>query len=97
MKERLIDRLQGALASIGPAHHAAFVETDGADPEWPLWYARHAADQLREILDLPDLTESRLVWAFISAADDHESRDDEMPWPRFYAEWFATELAPAAE
>ena len=23
----------------GSDHHQAFIETDGEDPEWPLWYA----------------------------------------------------------
>ncbi len=94
--DNMVDRLEAALAPIGPAHHAAYIETDGDDPEWPLWYARHAGAEVREILSQPDLTESRLVWAFVSAADAHKSQDPAVPWPRFYAEWFARELVSTA-
>lgn len=97
MTADLINRLEGALAPVGPAHHAAFVETDGHDPDWALWYAHHVIAELREILGQPDLTESRLVWAFVAAADAHGSQDAEVPWHEFYAEWFATELVPATE
>jgi hypothetical protein len=93
--EELVDRLDRAFAPIGPAHHAAFIDTDGFDPDWALWYARHAAAEVREILDQPELTESRLVWAFISAADAHAVQGADAPWPRFYAEWFVRELATA--
>ena len=27
--------------AAGRAHHQAFIETDGEDPEWPLWYASY--------------------------------------------------------
>lgn len=35
--ERIIDRdhLEAVLAALGPAHHAAYLDTDGVDPEWP--------------------------------------------------------------
>ena len=32
-------QLKGLLREVGEAHHQAYIETDGADPEWPLWYA----------------------------------------------------------
>ena len=97
MTENLIDRLDRVLAAVGPAHHAAFVETDGYDPEWALWYAQHTSADLRSILDWPDLTESRLVWAFVSADDAHAGSGSEVPWHRFSAEWFATRLTAPAE
>ena len=27
------------FAEAGPAHHRAYFAVDGADPDWPLWYA----------------------------------------------------------
>ena len=68
------------------------VETDGYDPEWPLWYANHVADDVRRILERPDLTVSRLVWAIVAADQSHRSEAPDVPWSRYYAEWFIAEL-----
>jgi hypothetical protein len=93
MATEQVDRLEEVMAAVGPAHHAAFIETDGDDPEWALWYARHTLSDVREILGLPDLTESRLIWAFVSADDASAGAELEVPWPRFYAERFVEVLA----
>ena len=42
--KKLAQQLEELLRETGEAHHQAYIETDGADPEWPLWYA----DYLRE-------------------------------------------------
>jgi hypothetical protein len=87
-----LDELTAVLAAAGPAHHAAYIETDGDDPEWPLWYANHVIDDVRRILDLPHLTVSRLVWAFVAADQSHRIEASAAPWAAFYAERFAAEL-----
>ena len=97
MTENLIDRLDQVLAAAGPAHHAAFAETNGSDPEWALWYAHYTAAEVRSILDRLDLTESRLVWAFVSADDAHTRSGSDVSWHRFSAEWFAARLTAPAE
>jgi hypothetical protein len=40
----LAGQLEELFRETGEAHHRAYIETDGADPEWPLRYA----DYLRE-------------------------------------------------
>jgi hypothetical protein len=87
----MAESLEEVLAAAGPAHHAAFVETDGDDPDWPLWYAEHTLEEVRALLGLSDLTLSRLTWAFVGAADAHAS-DPSTPWPAAYAAWFEREL-----
>ena len=38
----------------GPAHHRAYFAANGADPEWPLWYAEYSLDGiLRGFLSRP--------------------------------------------
>ena len=34
------------LRETGHAHHEAFAATDGADPDWPIWYAEYSKDLL---------------------------------------------------
>lgn len=87
-----IDRLEVVLQAAGPAHHAAFIATDGDDPEWPIWYAGHVIEDVREILGLPDLTQSRLVAAFVRAEEAFVAEAPEEPWYRFYAKRFAEHL-----
>lgn len=84
----VVDRLARVLAAAGPAHHAAYIATDGEDPEWPQWYAEHLADDVRDAMGRPDLTISRLVWALVDSADAHAAARSDIPWHRFYAERF---------
>ena len=39
MEMDLAGQLENLFHEVGEAHHQAYIETDGADPEWPLWYA----------------------------------------------------------
>ena len=39
MNTELRDNLVDLLVETGRAHQAAFAATDGADPDWPIWYA----------------------------------------------------------
>ena len=87
-----VERLEAVLSAAGPAHHAAYIESNGADPEWPLWYAEHLLADVRRLLGRPDLTKSRLVAALVSADDAYVITRPGVPWPRFYAARFVEEL-----
>ncbi len=86
------EQLVAVLAAAGPAHHAAYIDTNGDDPEWPLWYAKHVIEDVRRILELPGLTVSRLVWAFVDADRTHRADAPEVSWSRYYADRFIAEL-----
>ena len=53
------------LEAAGPAHHQAFIATDGEDPEWPLWYAEYLQEGMSAALDTP-FTKSRITYLLIS-------------------------------
>jgi hypothetical protein len=39
-EEEMMDtahQLEELVHEVGEAHPQAYIETDGADPEWPLW------------------------------------------------------------
>ena len=86
------ERLASALAAAGAAHHEAFIETDGEDPEWPSWYADHLVGELRGILQSPDLTESRIVGALVAADQAYRTENPPAGWPEFYAERLLRDL-----
>jgi hypothetical protein len=74
----------------------SFLDTDGDDPEWPLWYAKYLEDRLAPFLAAP-LTRSRLVFCLIGADDEHRAADPDAPWPEYYARRFLECLGPAEE
>ena len=94
--EDKVVRLTELFREAEEAHHRAFVETDGHDPEWPLWYADYLHDRLQPFL-AASMTRSRLVFCLLGAEDEHRATDSEVPWARYYAERFLECLGPAED
>jgi NAD(P)H-hydrate epimerase len=83
----LAGRLADLFRETGAAHHRAFSHTDGADPEWPMWYATYLRERLSALVGrsptLDDLAD------FLVRADEECSALSPRPdWPAFYAERF---------
>lgn len=72
------------LIEAAAAHHEAFRETDGADPEWPLWYATYLVERLPAVSNFMG-TRSELVFWLVRLAEEHQATDSSIPWARFYA------------
>ena len=81
-------QLEVLFQEVGKRHHEAFLETDGVDPEWPLWYANWLVDKLPALLRT-DLTKSELVYLLVNLSREQPHQAADMAWPRFYAEFFA--------
>jgi hypothetical protein len=56
----LARQLEGLFHEVGEAHDQAHIETDGVEPEWPLWYADYLRERLGGLLDA-SFTKSELV------------------------------------
>lgn len=80
--ESEVARLVEALEETAAAHHDAFRATDGVDPQWPSWYARH----LHESGFLTDIGEAELAARLRTLA--HTDPPVE-PWALFYAQHLA--------
>jgi hypothetical protein len=78
------DRLSVLLLETGKAHHRAYIETDGYDPEWPLWYAAHLQPRLRQEFGL-EMTQSDLVYWLVGAEKQRLAASSQLSWPDFYA------------
>ena len=94
--ETKVQELAALFRETGEAHHQAFLETDGVDPEWALWYAEYLHDRLGQFLAAP-ITRSRLVFCLIGADDEHRATESGTPWPEYYARRFVECLGPAEE
>jgi hypothetical protein len=85
----LTGQLEGLFHEVGEAHHQAYIETDGADPEWPLCYADYLRERLGALLDV-SFTRSQLVYLLIRVASEQPLNAPGANWARYYARWFIT-------
>ena len=78
------EELVSLLMETGERHHQAYIDGDGADPEWASWYAAylqaHVWDRLGRLL-------SRSEIAHLLVRGDHEVREggDPASWATVYA------------
>ena len=92
--EKKVQELATLFQDTGKAHHQAFIESDGEDPEWPLWYADYLHDKLTPYLAAP-LTRSRLVFCLVETDEEHRLAHADEPWPSYYARRLLECLGPA--
>lgn len=92
--EARIKQIAELFKSTGMAHHQAFIETDGEDPDWPIWYAKYLHDRLTPFLAAP-ITRSRLVFCLVATDDEHAATSSDTPWPEYYAARILECLGPA--
>lgn len=84
--ERRLSEFADLFVETGHSHHQAFLATDGADPEWPLWYAQYLQGKVDSFLDASP-TRSKLVQCLLNADEAYSSQARDQPWPEFYAKY----------
>ena len=75
----------------GPAHHHAYIETNGDDPEWPLWYADYLRRDIEDLIG-KKLTRSEMVYWMVRLYKEHQAHAPSSPWPEYYADYFLSYL-----
>jgi glutaredoxin len=94
MNTELRDSIGKLLLDTGHAHHKAFEVTDGADPDWPIWYAEYSMDTFAEQFGMI-FTKSQLIYCLMNASFEHEARAPGSEWPEFYANEIVERFAPS--
>jgi NAD(P)H-hydrate epimerase len=85
------EALAKLLKETAERHHQAFIESDGADPDWALWYAPYLQAHLWDGGGrLP--TRSELVYLLVGAERAHRASGSDEPWPVMYARHLLAEL-----
>lgn len=85
MEERsTLDEIVALLRQTGEAHHDAYRETDGADPEWAIWYAGYIQAHLGNRLGA-SITRSELVYRLLLAEKEQARGGSAEEWPTAYA------------
>ena len=82
-----LEKLESLFKETGGAHHRAFEESEGADPEWPTWYSGHLQDTRNEMFGAT-ITKSELVYLLVAAEKERDQRAPGAHWPRYYAKFF---------
>ena len=85
--ESLQKQLEVLFVQAGADHAEAYFDSDGEDPEWPMWYADHMLESLRELL-ASNFTKSDLVYLLVQASREHGLRAPGSNRARFYARFF---------
>ncbi len=91
--DTLTDQLAALLKETGHAHHQAFIATDGADPEWPLWYADYLERKLPDLLGV-SLTKSEIVYLLVLLSKQQPVEAPGLAWTEYYATSIVGEYAP---
>jgi hypothetical protein len=84
-----MDAAIAGLASLfketGHAHHQAYIETDGADPDWAIWYADYLVDKLPEHLGGAKLQKSEIIYLLMRFSFEQTLDAPGAEWTRYYA------------
>jgi hypothetical protein len=80
----LAQKIAELFQETGHAHHQAFIQTDGADPEWPLWYADYMREKLEALLNT-QITRSELAHILATLDKKSNLRAPGEAWPVYYA------------
>ena len=86
MDERIADLAQ-LFRHAAVAHHEAYSATDGADPDWPLWYADYLYDKLPDHLH-KTIGKEELVDELTRLDEAVKSGNGGDDWAIYYAEQF---------
>lgn len=81
--EQLPYQLADLFSEVGQAHHQAYFQTDGADPEWPLWYAEYLQEKIGRLLNR-SFTVSELVYHLVRLDKAYLSKARRQSWQEFY-------------
>jgi len=88
----LTDQLIALFEQTGKAHHHAFAATDGADADWPIWYAEYLMDKLPSLLGA-SFTKSELVYLLVRLSKEQALDAPGAKWPRYYARYLVERYA----
>jgi hypothetical protein len=92
----LTQQIEALFRETSGAHHYAYRETDGADPEWPLWYAEYLQPKLNTLLNTT-FTKSELVSLLVLAANEQARIAPGTDWPSHYAQFLVRHAGATSE
>ncbi|GCE10093.1 hypothetical protein [Dictyobacter aurantiacus] len=83
------ETITALLHQAGIAHHTTHIETNGDDPEWPIWYAGYLLENGFEALLNAKLLKSDLIYLLVLVDRQQKSEAPGAQWETYYANFFA--------
>jgi hypothetical protein len=90
--ENLTEQVTALFEQTGKVHHEAFAAVDGADDEWPIWYAEYLMDKLPRLLGAT-ITKSEMIYLMVHLSKKQALEAPQEKWPRYYALYFVERYA----
>jgi hypothetical protein len=84
------ETIAALLHQTGEDHLATHRETNGDDPDWPIWYADHLLENGFDTLLDAKLTKSELIYLLVLVDKQQRSAAPGVPWEQYYADFFVT-------
>jgi len=81
-----MSKLAQLLVETGHAHHQAFIETDGADPDWAIWYADYLHEKLPDHLGVT-LSKSEIIYQLMRLSFEQALDAPGATWSHYYAQF----------
>ncbi len=85
--DTVFEKLRTIFQETINKHHQAYFESEGADPDWPLWYADYLMVDLGKILNAT-FTKSELVYLLIMVEKKRSLEAPGADWTTYYAHFF---------
>jgi len=82
------ETITALLHQAGEAHLASHQETNGDDPDWPIWYADYLLENGLETLLDAKLLKSDLIYLLVLVDKQQKSEAPGSQWERYYANFF---------
>ncbi len=83
--EEAIQALANLFMETGEAHHQAYIETDGADEDWAIWYADYLHGKLPDHIGVT-LAKSEIVYLLMLLSYEQPMNAPSGNWRVYYAE-----------
>ncbi|HJW91594.1 MAG TPA: hypothetical protein VJ436_13205 [Anaerolineales bacterium] len=87
MQADLYSELAKLFKETIEGHKQAFAETEGYDPDWPIWYAEQLHAPLSALLQAK-FTRSELVYLLVRVEKERQLEAPGAEWTGYYARFF---------
>lgn len=87
MNHELYALVQGLLVETTREHDKSFKQTNGKDPEWPIWYANYLHEKLKTMLEI-DFSKSELIYLLVMLDRTQGLEAPGIDWSRYAAQFF---------
>ena len=86
------EELAALLMETGQHHHHAYIDSNGVDPEWALWYAGFLQSRIWDRAGAVP-TRSSIVHLLVEGDKQYNASEQSEPWPLFYAKLMLASFA----